>query len=71
MFRQVVYADGALYVVGNAGYWNASNSTTGFGWNYARFGFNLGSRVKLGSSKTKLNTETMKITYDITLPGWF
>jgi hypothetical protein len=70
-FRQMIYADGALYWIGAGPILGANALVTSFYWQAFRLGFNLGSRVKLGSPLVKASTDTMKITYDITMPGWF
>jgi hypothetical protein len=67
--QQLVYADGGLYLVGT-GANNAVNTTSNLVWGAHRIGYNLGSRVLLASPRTKTGTQTMKITYDVTIPGW-
>lgn len=37
---------------------------------FAELGYNLGSRVLLGSDTTKTSSNTMKITYNVTLPDY-
>lgn len=69
-FQQISYADGALYFVYNGATSPNGQNATQFTYGTARIGYNLGSRVRLASARTKLNTQTMKITYDITIPGW-
>jgi hypothetical protein len=47
----------------------ATSPTNWTAMGYSDAGWNLGSRVLLGSPVTKANTQTMKIKYDITLPN--
>lgn len=59
------YYDNTLFLV------EVNTSGTGVMATVHRLAGNLGSRVKLASPAVKANPNTMEITYDITLPGWF
>jgi len=59
--------DGGLYIVGSE---VTSNTGVGACWPYARRAQDLGSRVLFGASKVKTSSDYMKLTYDVTLPGW-
>lgn len=72
-YQFYTWYDGEIFMVANTGSFTGVTQVTsllGFSWFVYRRGFDLGSRVLLSGSKTKLNTETMKITYDVLLPGW-
>jgi len=63
----LAYYDGSLF-------FGAFNSSVGQATTikhlWMRQGFDLGSRVLLAASRTKSPGQTMRIIYDITLPGW-
>lgn len=63
----MTFYDGSLFF-GNWAQWFAVTGLTYHTW--YRQGFDLGSRVLLATSKVKTAAQTMKITYDITMPGW-
>ena len=64
--HQIRFIDGALYSIGCS----SASPTTVTSWNVYRHGYNLGSRVLLATPKTKTGAQTMKNTYDVTVPGW-
>lgn len=61
------YYDGSIIL----GFQGSVVNTASWTQSWYRQGFDLGSRVLLSTSKVKSVGQTMKITYDITLPGWF
>lgn len=64
--HHLVWYDGAPFLLE---WYSGGSAVTQFQWGGFRYGYNLGSRVLLGSPQTKLNTQTMKIIYDVTLPS--
>ena len=62
----MIWANGVLNFM-NPQYTGVTSET---GIPYAEFGDNLGSRVLLGSPATKSSSNTMKITYEIQMPGF-
>lgn len=62
----LAWYDGKLFLTGGNLAGNTASDKILYGW--AEAGWNLGSRVLLGSPSTKTSSQTMKITYNVTLP---